>query len=405
MAPTSQVNPDEPVIEDKSLTTDDVVDILGDEDEAEEKADVVEDEKEDETETEEKDDDDDEEKIELAEDEDEDELDEPEVDEEEIVTPVRRKEILAKYPNLFKEFPYLEKAYYREQQYTELLPTIADAKEAVEKAQTLEVYQGQLLEGNIESVLGEIKKNDEGAFNNLVDNYLTGLMKVDQNAYYHVLGNIVKYQVSSMAQEARARKDQDLEKAASKVYEFIFGTTQWQPPSQLGKKEDDKNPEVDKLKQKNEQLLIERFEESRDSLQTRIDNSIISTISEYIDPKGMMTEYVKKNAIRDAAERLEEAIGEDERFQSIKDTLWEKAFQNNFNQKSIQQIRSAYMSKARTMLSGIIKKARQEALKGQGRTKKEDIPKKGGRRSATSSSKSADAVPKGMSTIDFLNLD
>ena len=37
------------------------------------------------------------------------------------MTPVRRKEILAKYPKLFKDFPYLEKAYYREQQFTEVL--------------------------------------------------------------------------------------------------------------------------------------------------------------------------------------------------------------------------------------------------------------------------------------------
>src|SRR5262245_51212983 len=48
----------------------------------------------------------------------------------ELVTPVRRREILKKYPNLFKDFPYLEKAYYREQQFTELLPTIEDARNA-----------------------------------------------------------------------------------------------------------------------------------------------------------------------------------------------------------------------------------------------------------------------------------
>jgi hypothetical protein len=45
----------------------------------------------------------------------EEELEPPTEEQLELVTPVRRKEILTKYPNLFKDFPYLEKAYYREQ--------------------------------------------------------------------------------------------------------------------------------------------------------------------------------------------------------------------------------------------------------------------------------------------------
>src|SRR5262245_60605887 len=75
----------------------------------------------------------------------------------EITTPVRRKEILAKYPKLFKDFPYLEKAYYREQQFTELLPTIADAKLAVEKAQILDRTEQQVMSGDIIGVLSAYK--------------------------------------------------------------------------------------------------------------------------------------------------------------------------------------------------------------------------------------------------------
>src|SRR6188508_1980225 len=64
----------------------------------------------------------------------EEELAGPKEEDLELTTPVRRKEILAKYPKLFKDFPYLEKAYYREQQFTEINPTIEDARVASEKA-------------------------------------------------------------------------------------------------------------------------------------------------------------------------------------------------------------------------------------------------------------------------------
>src|SRR5881396_2432670 len=75
----------------------------------------------------------------------EEELKEPDEEKLELVTPIPRREILAKYPQLFKDFPYLEKAYYREQQFTELLPTIEDAKIAVEKSSILDKFENDVM--------------------------------------------------------------------------------------------------------------------------------------------------------------------------------------------------------------------------------------------------------------------
>ena len=79
----------------------------------------------------------------------EEELEGPSEEDMELMTPVRRKEILAKYPQLFKDFPYLEKAYYRDQQFTEVFPTIQDAKIAVEKATILDRFEQQVVNGGI----------------------------------------------------------------------------------------------------------------------------------------------------------------------------------------------------------------------------------------------------------------
>src|SRR5215469_7143808 len=58
-------------------------------------------------------------------------------DDIDIDSPVKRKELLAAYPDIFKKFPYLEKSMYREQQYSELFPTMSDAKVAAERSQIL----------------------------------------------------------------------------------------------------------------------------------------------------------------------------------------------------------------------------------------------------------------------------
>ena len=66
-------------------------------------------------------DDDDEEKDDL--DDLEEDLKEPDDEDLELMTPARRKDILKEFPDLFKKFPELERSYFRERKYTELLPT------------------------------------------------------------------------------------------------------------------------------------------------------------------------------------------------------------------------------------------------------------------------------------------
>src|SRR3990172_1203032 len=115
-----------------------------------------------------------------------------------LVAPVRKKEILAKYPTIFKDFPYLEVAYFRDRQFSEIFPTVDDAKEAQEKADTLDHYTSEVSSGNIEGILSTIKQGDQESFNRLVDNYLVTLQKVDQVAYSHLMSNLFKNTVASM---------------------------------------------------------------------------------------------------------------------------------------------------------------------------------------------------------------
>ena len=347
----------------------------------------------------------------------EDELQEPTEEQLELVTPVRRREILKKYPNLFKDFPYLEKAYYREQQYTELLPTIVDAREAVEKSQTLDRFEQDVISGNTETILRAVKETDPNSFNKIVDNYLPTLKKVDENAYFHVISNVSKHTIVAMAQEAQRTKNQQLQAAAHILNQFVFGTSEFQPPTNLAKPEkpEDKSRE-NKISEREQKFIQQRFETSRDELNTRVNNSLRNTIEAHIDPKESMSDYVRKNASRDALDTLEDIINKDSRFKNLVDKLWEKAFQEDFSKPSIDRIRSAYVSKAKTLLPSVIKKARNEALRGMGKRVREDeetTSKKGpiaagrprSQTPTTGRTTNAKEIPKGMSTLEFLNSD
>jgi hypothetical protein len=353
----------------------------------------------------------------------EEELKGPKEEDLELTTPVRRKEILAKYPKLFKDFPYLEKAYYREQQFTEVFPTVQEAKAAGEKSRIMDRVESEIMNGDITSILKAAKQENNESFLRIADNYLPTLRSVDPQAYYHVLGNVVKDTIITMVKEARAlgENGQPLQAAANILNQFVFGSQNFQPPQPLSRqvRPDEQNRERE-FQQREQQRVMSSFESTKTDLQTRADNVLRSTIDQNIDPNGTMTDYVKKNATKDAFESLESLIVKDSRFRGILDKLWEKAFQQNFDKDSTDKIKSAYLSKAKTLLPSVIKRARNEALRGLGRrngsteevesetlTTRKSPSVSNGRSTAPSSGKirSGKDIPKGMSTLEFLMKD
>lgn len=421
---------------DEELDKNEVIDLLGADDKVsdEDKPLKLEEEKPKKPEKKEKvEDEDDEGKEDKADEDDEDEDDDlKELEEElkgvseeklELMTPVRRKEILAKYPKLFKEFPYLERAYYREQEFTQLFSTIADAKEVAAKADTLDKYENDLLEGNTENVLKIIKEHDKNTFNRVVDGYLDKLRTVDENAYFHVLGGVIKKTIVTMVEEAQSTGNDALKNAAALLNQFVFGSSKFTPHTNLAtqdKPED--NTKEKELKAREQNIVRQNFERTRDDLNTRIDNVLKATIDGNIDPKNSMSDFVKRHATREALETLNEHLNRDTRFRGIIDKLWEEAFKNNFSKDSTDKIKRAYLSRAQTVLPSVIKKARNEALKGLNRKQKEtdseeleSVDKKGpvppGRsttpsnRGKSSSDNKKETVPEGMRTIDYLMQD
>jgi hypothetical protein len=224
-----------------------------------------------------------------------------------------------------------------------------------------------------------------------------------------------------MAQEARDSNDEDLMTAASAVNKFVFASSKFEKPVPLSKGEV-KNPEIDELKKKEQEFTKRQFETARDSVSDKIDKTLKATIEGNIDPKESMTDYVRRNASREALEELQEHLNSDTRLKSILNKLWERAFKDNFSPKSVEAIKSTYLSRARTLLPSVIKKARNEALKGLGKRVKEDDEettettslKKGPVASGKSTTsvnrgksprESAKTIPQNMSTLDFLMSD
>lgn len=279
-----------------------------------------------------------------------------------IEVPPRKKEILKEYPELFKKFPFLEKMMYRDREYNELFGSFDDAKEIAEKSEIFAQFESQLLSGDTEEILRNVKDVDVKAFNHIVDEYLPTLAKVDKEAYFHVTGNLNKRLIMEMVKEANDTNNDDLKQAALLVNQFVFGTSKFTSPTRLTEetKLDDKASEQE---QERLSFVKERFESVRDDLQGQVDNTLKATISEYIDPRNTMSAYVKKNAVNDALKYVIAAIANDPSVAKNLDKLWRASFDDKFSRDSQGRIKSYYLGKARANLKSAILKARSEALK------------------------------------------
>lgn len=361
-------------------------------------------------------DDDDEEKDEL--DDLEEDLKEPDDEDLELMTPARRKDILKEFPDLFKKFPELERSYFRERKYTELLPTIEDAREAVEAKQTLDNFEAALAKGEIKDILKSVKDTDINSFHSLVDNMMDHLREVDKEAHLHVIGNIFKTGLTNAFSEGKTSGNETLKAAAHVMYQFLFGTSDYEPPQKLARVPE-KNEEAERIAQERENLQRERFEGVRDNLATRLDNTLKATIDANIDPRGSMSEYVKRNAVREAGEKVRELIKNDTRFRQILNQYWVRAAKSNYSKESVEAIRAAYLSRAKTLLPTVLKTVRNEALKGVSRKAKDneevETPRKKGLTTGKSASPSnmsgktakerAKALPPGMTSAQYLLSD
>ena len=303
--------------------------------------------------------------LELKEPEDEDieKLDLKQEEDIEVDAPPRKKEILAKFPELFKTFPFLEKIMYRDRQYNELFGSFDDAKELAGRAETFSNFENQLMSGDTKEILSEVKTADPKAFDKIVDEYLPSLAAVDKEAYFHVVGNLNKRLIMEMVKEANDTNNDDLKQAAMLVNQFVFGSSKFTAPENRIKQDDTTNEAKNEVEQERLNLIKERFESSRDELQSQVDNTLRATISDYIDPKGVMSPYVKKNAVADAMKILTDSIAADPSVSKNLSKLWKVSFDSKFAKDDLGKIKSFYLSKAKGNLKNAIMKARAEALK------------------------------------------
>lgn len=323
-----------------------------------------------------KEDDDKEEKVEVIEDDKDDEL---------IDTNARALDfakIKEKYPDFAKtnEFREMRNSYHREAKYTELFPTIEDAQEAAENNETFVKLNDDILNhGDATSLLNAVKQASPDSLKKLSLGFLDSVAKLDNNLYIEAVSPVIKRlarQINVEGQRALKRNpDSDDGKAliatARNIMQYAF-----EDADAIDKddpKPDEKVSQREKeLTQREEQIRTEKFQGAYSIASNSVEKNLDKAILQGLDPDGKFNDFTRDTLVEKIKNDIKRQIDHDQLHIRRMTSLWKRAEQSGFNRESLSRIVTAYLERARPIIPTVRNKYRTIAIKGKQTDDSED---------------------------------
>lgn len=296
------------------------------------------------------------------EDEQEDEEDDEKSPKEIEEKPATFKNLKAKYPNLFKEFPQLKSALGLTPRFLEVFPDPESAREAAEKAQEYDnLEQTIVTNGDPRLLVNTLSENAPKSLTKFVAAFGEAVRKVSQQDYIALSTPIIEelcYHAALHGQKLGGKVGQNLELAAKHIANYVFAN---------GGEIPDISKRTEKAPSEAERLLEKERGEHAQKEFTRalseVGESATSEINKVLANKlDGLSPFERKAVIKDAREELDTALKNDKSFQQTIRTLWKRASESGYSEESKSRIRRAWLDRARTLAPGIRNRLRQEAL-------------------------------------------
>jgi len=276
------------------------------------------------------------------------------------------KDITGKYPKIFKDFPELKKNFFLARQYEQVVPTVEDAKAAVEQANYYQYFQAKVLQGDAKEVLDSINNSGEkAALKKFTDNFLPSLKDVDEPSFYRVTAPVIQQVLYAAIQQGTSGGDKNLAEAAKWIHNFVFGNPNVSKPNwNGGAKSDEKEVDPERQQFIRDKMNFERtrMEESMTEVSQAITSDIKKMIIKDLDPRNEMQPYMRKKLIEDIIQETGRILGKDQHHLRKMDSLWENLRQTGMRQSGKTRIKDTYLARAIQVLPSVRARLKSEAL-------------------------------------------
>lgn len=289
--------------------------------------------------------------------------DDDEDDEIKVQTRPTIAQIKEKYPDIFKDFPDIKEAIFRESKYSEIYPTIEDAEDARDKSDDFDNLSGLIFSGSPED-LGEfikaVEKGGEGAVSSLASNFLPSLYKVNQDAYFEAITPLLENVAKQLYRDGVKSNNDNLKNGALLLAQYLWNDQEIASSnkSNVKVKDDSARKEIEKERHA---LKDQKYQEVQTSVNTRCIKILNKAINDGLDPGNVLSNELKDILAEKIQKEINRVLFADQGHMRNMTSLWNRAYKAGFTGDWEARIRTAYLARAKSVLPAIREKIRAAA--------------------------------------------
>lgn len=257
---------------------------------------------------------------------------------------------------VFKKYPALKNAYWRERGYSEQFATVEEAKAARNDVNIFREIQDEIFSGNLVGTIARVAQVDPNAAAQVLDNLLPNIYQKDPEAFARVVNPIFDRAMNYLVAKGTDTKDADLITAVEIIRKELDIKSHTRP----------QGPDPEKERLRNQLGERERSDYNRayNDVESKVLESLNTEAERIVDPHGQLklSAYVKTKLIGDIVKRVGEKIQNDQQSARVMGSLWKSAQQNNYSPRHLASIRNAYLARARHLLPSVAKVVKSKAL-------------------------------------------
>lgn len=306
------------------------------------------------------------------------------------------------FPELFKKYPEMRDVIFKEREFTKTCGSVAEAKDAMEKAEIMEFIGNNLNSGN---VMPLIKSLNDGALERFAGSVLPALAEQNPDLIVRATKPLIFNVMRNMEKEgntigADTKDGNNLIAAAKILKKFLYGGDYNIPKAEEQQEPESIKAERAKLQQQQDQMWTEKMTEFRETRNSFATSKLTTIISERLGPTTGLSAKARESIIQGIVDDIGSKLSSDELHMSNMRSLMKRAAKAGFPRNMIGQQIDAYLARARRLVPNAVQAFRQEGGKGKVVTGKA-IPQGSSGSSSINSSKKIDY--RATSTEDLFN--
>jgi hypothetical protein len=275
------------------------------------------------------------------------------------------KDITAKYPNFFKDFPDIRHAIFREKEYTAIYPTVDDAKEAQSNSTDFSNFRDMLQTGTPEKFdefLSGVKQGGPQMLGNMAVNFLPSLYKADRDMYFKVTTPVADSLLKNAYKAAKQSGNENLANAALHIAQWALGDARYASGELKTDQPKVESAAADSFSKERDAFYMERYNETQRSVGSEARTKIKAEIKKGLDPNGVFNDFMTDTLVDKIWAEIGQELEKDPQHMGAMNSLWKHAKNAGFAGDWKNRILSAYLSGARAQMPAIRARIRAAAL-------------------------------------------